>query len=65
MRGAIALAYQVSMSNAIMQMMSVFGVPAIKPDEWDELLTAYETGELDPAKAAHSYVTHTLENLSA
>lgn len=63
LRGTIGLAYQVCISDAILHMMSVLGVPAIRPDDWDELLDAYESEELDAKAAAHSYVTETLENL--
>lgn len=62
LKGTIGLAYQVSISNAILQMMSVFGVPAITPDDWDQLIEAYEKGDLNAGAHAHSYVTHTLEN---
>ena len=62
-RGTIGLAYQVCISNAILQMMSVFGVPAIRPDEWDTLIDEYESGSRNASREAHSYVAHTLQNL--
>lgn len=65
LQGTIALAYQVSILSSIQQMMSVFGVPAMRPEEWDRLIEAYESGEIDPTDSTQDWVWDTIEELEA
>jgi hypothetical protein len=63
LEGTIALAYQVAILSSIQQMMSVFGVPAMRPEEWDRLIEAYENGEIDPTDSTQDWVWDTIKEL--
>jgi hypothetical protein len=63
LEGTIAMAYQVAILSSIQQMMSVFGVPAMRPEEWDRLIDAYESGEIDPSDSTQDWVWETIKEL--
>lgn len=63
LEGTIALAYQVAMLSSIQQMMSVFGVPAMRPGDWDRLIAGYESGDVDPTDSTQDWVWDTIKEL--
>ncbi|MCK5890281.1 hypothetical protein [Aeromicrobium sp.] len=65
LEGTIALAYQVAILVAIQIMMSSFGVPAMRPEEWEAQVQAYESGERDPADSTQDWVWATIDDDSA
>jgi hypothetical protein len=65
LEGTIAFAYQVAMLSSIQQMMSVFGVPAMRPQDWDRLIDGYERGSVDPADSTQDWVWDTIKELEA